>query len=353
MFRNVKSDHCRFGLICYDPRRTGSIKAPTKASTMIVGCRTHEAGRDSVRDAGVATIRVEATLRLAFVRPGAGTRTMTNETPQFFLNRDGLRLFSVLHRVIPGSAADRAVVVCAPLFDEKLWSHRVLVNLARHLANLGIPVLRFDYFGDGESEGRFEDASVTTRVRDIHDAVDFCRRETGAREVYLLGLCYGATLALRASLEPNHDAVAGAVAWAPVIDGERYLNDILRAHLSAQMIVHRKVIHDREALIGQIMANQSVNIEGYEIRRPLFAEMVETDVMELLRSARRPVLIQQIGPAERVDTQYQLLSELGRAAVQFEVVQELKFWTQQKKIFPGCESLFARTAQWLAARQAA
>lgn len=245
-------------------------------------------------------------------------------------------------------------MVCAPLFDEKLWSHRVLVNLARHLAADGVPVLRFDYYGDGESEGRFEDASVRTRIRDVHDAIDFCRRETRAREIFLLGLGYGATLALRATLEKDQNAaVAGVVAWAPVIDGERYLNDILRAHLSAQLIVHRKVIHDREALVGQIMADQSVNIEGYEICRPLFAEIVEGNVIELLRESRTPVLVQQIGPAERVDSQYQSLAQLAGSPVQFEVVQELKFWTQQKKIFPGCEILFARTAQWLASRQAA
>lgn len=278
---------------------------------------------------------------------------MTNEKPQFFLNRDGRRLFGVLHGAIAGSAAERAVVVCSPLFDEKLWSHRVLVNLARHLAQLGIPVLRFDYFGDGESEGLFENASVSTRVRDIEDAVEFCRRETGTRQVFLLGLGYGASLALRASAEAGGDAVAGTVAWAPVIDGERYLNDILRAHLSAQMIVHRKIIHDREALIGQILADQSVNIEGYEICKPLFTEMIETNVLQLLRDARLPVLVQQVGPLDRVDAQYQAVAALGSAAVQFEVVQELKFWTQQKKIFPGCEKLFARTAQWLAARQAA
>jgi alpha/beta superfamily hydrolase len=279
---------------------------------------------------------------------------MTNETPQFFLNRDGRRLFSVLHRSAQGTATDRAVVICAPLFDEKLWSHRVLVNVARYLAARGMPVLRFDYFGDGESEGRFEDASVMSRVRDIHDAVDFCRRETQARHVYLLGLCYGATLALRASLaNDERDAVAGVIAWAPVMDGERYINDILRVHLSAQMVIHRKVIHDREALIGQIMADQSVNIEGYEIAKPLFAEMVGADVLAMMRDARKPVLVAQIGPAERIDSQYVPVSQLAGPVVQFEVVQELKFWTQQKKIFPSCEDLFARTSRWLAAREPA
>jgi pimeloyl-ACP methyl ester carboxylesterase len=274
---------------------------------------------------------------------------MTNETPQFFPNRESQRLFSVLHRV---PSADLALVMCAPLFDEKLWSHRVLVNFARFVAARGVPVLRFDYFGDGESDGRFEDASVSTRVRDIQDAVEFCRRETGASRVILVGLGYGATLALRATLGQPLPGVVGVVAWSPVMDGRRYINDILRAHLSAQMLIHRKVIHDREALMGQILADQSVNIEGYEISRPLFTEMVDVDIVDLLRKATVPVLIQQIGPVDRLDSQYQDLAQLT-GSVQFEIIQELKFWTQQKKIFPACETLFERTAQWVDGRQAA
>jgi exosortase A-associated hydrolase 2 len=273
---------------------------------------------------------------------------MTNETPQFFANRDDRRLFSVLHRPHTAATRDLAVVFCAPLFEEKLWGHRVLVNFARHLAARGIGVLRFDYFGDGESEGRFEDASVASRLRDIAAAIKYCREQLNANKVCLLGLCYGATLALLAGLDPEL-AVAAMVAWSPVIDGERYVNDILRGHLSAQMVVHRKVIHDREALIGQILANQPVNIEGYEIGRELFTQMRDVDLLAKLREAHRPVLVQQIAPAERVEAQYAPVGSLGNAAVQFETVSEPKFWTQQKSVFPACDALFGKTTDWLLA----
>jgi hypothetical protein len=104
--------------------------------------------------------------------------------------------------------------------------------------------------------------------------------------------------------------------------------------------------------MGQILADQSVTIEGYEIARPLFTEMVDVDIVDLLRKATVPVLVQQIGPVDRLDSQYQDLAQLT-GSVQFEIIQELKFWTQQKKIFPACAALFERTAQWVDARQAA
>lgn len=237
------------------------------------------------------------------------------------------------------------MVLCAPLFEEKLWSHRVMVNLARFLAQQGVSVLRFDYFGDGESQGRFADATVASRVADIHDAVEFCRRETGIVAIHVLGLCYGANLALSAAL--TSDSISGTVAWAPVMDGERYVGELLRAHLTTQMVVHRKIIHDREALVRQIMDGQSVNVEGYEIGRELYQQLISTDGLAQMRAFDKELLIQQISPQERVEAQYAALTHLGNQRLEFQAVREVKFWTQQKSVFPPCSDLFARTDAWL------
>ena len=46
-----------------------------------------------------------------------------------------------------------AFVFCHPLTEEKLWTHRVFVTFARELAAAGHTVLRFDYRGNGDSDG--------------------------------------------------------------------------------------------------------------------------------------------------------------------------------------------------------
>jgi alpha/beta superfamily hydrolase len=276
---------------------------------------------------------------------------MPNEIPQFFLNSRRQRLYSVLHLADEAQKQhDFAVVVCAPLFEEKLWSHRVLVNYARSLAAQGIPVLRFDYFGDGESEGRFEEATVTSRVADILDAVEFCRSRAGVRRIFLLGLGYGAVLALSAARSGDVD---GIVAWAPIMSGEQYTSDLLRAHLGAQVVLHRKVIHDREALVQQIMSGEFVNVEGYEIGNPFFSELVATDTRKLIEEQTRQVVLVQIAPGERIDPQYASFAQSTDSRVQFFSVRELKFWAQQKTIYSPCELLFQRTTQWLIETKAA
>jgi alpha/beta superfamily hydrolase len=273
---------------------------------------------------------------------------VSNEKPLFFENRDGKRLFGILHRPEPDtSRVGPAVVYCAPLFEEKLWSHRIAVNLARPLARQGTAVFRFDYFGDGESEGRFEDASVVSRLADIRDAVNFCRKETGATRVFLLGLRYGGTLALLAALDFNE--VDGAVGWAPVMDGERYMGEILRAHLSNQMVVHRKILQDRDALVEQIKSGSTVNVEGYEIGEALYAQVRGVDLGARLRGGGKPLLIMQISPSDRVEPQYKELAGLRNPLVTFEQVREERIWVQPKMPFPPCTDLFELTRQWLAA----
>jgi uncharacterized protein len=269
---------------------------------------------------------------------------MTEAVPLFFPNRERRRLFGVLHRA-EQQARRFAVVYCAPLFEEKLWSHRVLANFARFLAAQGVPVLRFDYYGDGESEGLFEEATVHSRVGDILDAAQFCRDEVQVDKICLLGLGYGGTMAIEAA--PRADYIAGVAAWSPIVDSRQYIYDTLRQNLAAQIVVHRKVINDRDALVAQINAGQDVNVEGYEIGRALYAEMIAVDLIQQLQCIDKPVLALQVAPGERIDPQYAPLQQLSNELVRFEAIREDKFWLQQKKIFPECRALFTRTAAWL------
>ena len=116
------------------------------------------------------------------------------ETPFFFPN-DPYNLFGILHEpeVEPNG---EGFVFCHPFGEEKLWSHRVFVNFARKLAQIGYTVLRFDYMGHGDSDGNFSDATIETRISDIVAAVCWLKdNNSNVNSVSLLGLRLGATLA--------------------------------------------------------------------------------------------------------------------------------------------------------------
>ncbi|WP_019140761.1 hydrolase 1, exosortase A system-associated [Noviherbaspirillum massiliense] len=102
-------------------------------------------------------------------------------------------LYGVLS--MPQHPLPRAVVIVVGGPQYRAGSHRQFTLIARGLAMHGIPVLRFDYRGMGDSGG---DTRTFENVgEDIHTAVDCLLREAPfVQEVVLWGLCDGASAAL-------------------------------------------------------------------------------------------------------------------------------------------------------------
>ncbi len=102
-------------------------------------------------------------------------------------------LAAILHRGAAAAKHGLVIVVGGP--QNRFGSHRQFVLLARTLAATGIPVLRFDFRGMGDSTGEprgFERVDVEIRV-----AIDaFFNQEPALRDITLLGLCDGASAAL-------------------------------------------------------------------------------------------------------------------------------------------------------------
>jgi pimeloyl-ACP methyl ester carboxylesterase len=273
-----------------------------------------------------------------------------SEDPFFFTEEQGRRLFGILHS--PGSNPTSAfpgkvaIIYCHPLFEEKLHSHRIGVNFARYAAKRGYPVLRFDYWGDGESDGLFEEASVTSRVSNIHSAIEEVRRRVSPAQVYIVGLRLGATLALKASLEGKN--IAGVVAWAPILDLKTYLHELLKANLAAQMALHKKILHNREMLVEHINNGGKVNLDGYEVCNPFFQEAVGIDWLDQHLSIHTPVCLVQISSSSKIDKVVDgLLQRYTADRLSVYEIREREFWMAQRVVYPSCQDLYSSTLGWI------
>lgn len=270
------------------------------------------------------------------------------ETP-FFLDSGGVQLFAVAHE--PATApANEAFVFCHPLAEEKLWTHRVFVRFARQLAAAGAAVLRVDLRGNGDSDGDFSDSSVQTGVADIRSAVQVAKHRWSVSRVHLLGLRFGATLAAEAA--EQSDDIGSLVLWAPVTDGERYVQELLRTNLATQTAVYREVRFDRTELVEQMRNGATVNVDGYAMAYPFYEEAARLKLADAAKAHPGPCLVVQIDrqPGRAAPDLERLTASYGDATLAF--AHEEPFWKEiQKSYLCGAPNLFAVTSEWLDRRQ--
>jgi exosortase A-associated hydrolase 1 len=162
---------------------------------------------------------------------------------------EGVRLIGMLSSAPVPASRGVLIVVGGPQY--RVGSHRQFTLLARHLAERGVPALRFDYRGMGDSDGEMR---TFERVgADIRCAIDrFFASVPGLKDVVLWGLCDAASAAL---FYAHQDArVSGLVLvnpWARTEQG------VARVHLR-----HYYVQRLFQASLWQKVARGEFNIRG-------------------------------------------------------------------------------------------
>jgi exosortase A-associated hydrolase 1 len=102
----------------------------------------------------------------------------------------GGRMVGIVH--VPERQASVGVVIVVGGPQYRVGSHRQFLLMARDLAAAGIPVLRFDCRGMGDSEGQFPGFEYIED--DIRAAVDaFFAHQPGLAKIVLWGLCDSST----------------------------------------------------------------------------------------------------------------------------------------------------------------
>lgn len=129
--------------------------------------------------------------------------------------------------VAAAPASDLALVVVVGGPQVRAGSHRQFTQLCRHVAAAGVPALRFDVRGMGDSSGALR--SFEHIGDDITAALDALQAQLpGVKRVVLWGLCDGASAALMHQHEHADPRVAGLVLLNPWV---RSAQTLARAHV--------------------------------------------------------------------------------------------------------------------------
>ncbi len=266
------------------------------------------------------------------------------ETPMFFANGH-YRLFGILHQptVAPSGWG---WVFCHPFGEEKLWAQRVYVSFARLLAAQGAYVFRFDAMGSGDSDGHFSESSVESTLEDIAVAIETLKRSSDTVvKVGLLGLRFGATLAALAA--EQHSDISKVVLWEPITDGAKYMQELLRVNLMTQTAIYKEIRHNREDLVRLMREGQTVNVDGYEVAYPYFAQASAINLNQETKRSAASWLIVQIGKAGAPIRPDLKALQASHAPADLREAVEEPFWKEIRHWYREAPSLFETTLAWI------
>lgn len=146
------------------------------------------------------------------------------ETP-IFLGEEGQEVFGWIHRAGSKGFGGTGVVICSSFGREELCAHRTSLHLAQAAVGAGMPAIRFDYHGTGDSAGGDSDPDrVSSWVASVRLAIEGLKAQTGVTQVCLVGIRLGVTLAAVAA--EGRDDVVAMVAIAPVVSGKAFTREL-------------------------------------------------------------------------------------------------------------------------------
>ncbi len=142
----------------------------------------------------------------------------------FHFGKSDAPLVGAFHPAHQTVRSSHGVLLCAPFGDEAIRAHRPMRRLADQLALIGVPTLRFDYFGTGDSSGGCEEVTLDRWVEDVEVAAKTLSEMADIEQLVLIGVRLGATVACKASaaLSPY-----GLVLWEPLLSGSDYWAEAL------------------------------------------------------------------------------------------------------------------------------
>jgi uncharacterized protein len=143
----------------------------------------------------------------------------------------GRELFGLFQLPTAGETLGQSVVICNPFGQEYVRCHRLIKVIADRLARAGFHVLRFDFFGTGDSAGDDGDGDLRQWENDIQIAHEEVSKLSGNASTSWLGLRLGGSIAATASLRVDIPP-RRLVLWDPVADGASYIKELEASHVA-------------------------------------------------------------------------------------------------------------------------
>nr|ATZ76871.1 esterase/lipase [uncultured prokaryote] len=181
-----------------------------------------------------------------------------------FLENEGQKIFGIIHNV---GLNTPVVIMFHGFTGNHIESRFIFARLSRALEKAGISSIRFDFRGSGDSEGTFEEMTLSSEMSDAKAIANYAR-DRFKGHIGILGLSMGGTIALLTApmLKPN-----ALCLWAPA--------------------AKNREVFTNGGMPQQIEKGKRLDVGGLEISNAFIKEVLTMNAFEKAKYYSNPVLI--------------------------------------------------------------
>lgn len=144
----------------------------------------------------------------------------------FFFGEPDRQLYGVYHPPGARAPARGSLLIVPPIGQEYDRSHWSLRQLALEAAKQGYHVLRFDFFGTGDSAGAFSELTADSMIRDIESAIEKIVSLANHNTLSIVGVRVGGLLASHVAALMKLKTVNQCITWDVFQSGSAFLGEI-------------------------------------------------------------------------------------------------------------------------------
>ena len=188
----------------------------------------------------------------------------------YFYNQQGEKLAGTLH--LPKKSAG-----CGVVFGHCFTCSRhtrIIRQICKELAEKDVLALRFDFSGNGQSEGEFSASNYSKQINEMQTAADVIA-EKGARRIGLAGHSMGAVIAVLTAAQTK--TVKAICALAARLSG-----------LNATHFFSKKQLEELE-VTGRVSFNSRGR--SLQLSTKFFTDAKQYDLPEAVKSLQTPLMV--------------------------------------------------------------
>lgn len=257
----------------------------------------------------------------------------------FYFGGDDKPLFGIYHVPPKSSTRSIAILLVPSIEQEAIRGHRAYRQLAIRLSRLGFPVMKFDYWGTGDSKGEGALKGLAQWQSDISAGITELKTRSKRDKVCLAGLRLGASLA---TLATETTPIEGLALWEPVINGERYVEALAEWHQDKL----RFFLSDMPSFT---VNDQPTELLGLAINKPFLDDLRKIDLLKLNHHPANQIVIVEHQEQPEVAAFKTHLQQWG-IDVQHRTANDPRVWTDDpdKALVPN--QILQNLVSWFSER---